>query len=238
MPLIQGLYGTKTYWVNGVPAISKIAGTEILPYTPPISGTKMTIGESSSVFASHNKKVWWLRNGDYVLSRSCEAFSAYPESAIIGELHDGMILDMTGGQRLWQLNASDPSDCHELNTGEGDSHVFLIQVQDVRLPDRHVSDHWPAHKEDMKWHTYKNAILMWEVEPKLTIPEFELVFEGLDELLGIRLPTSEERRGWPIDDLLIWGKNVGLLVQGDVLQDTGKFEVGMYLMSQDPWPKG
>ena len=237
-PLIPGLYGNKTYITGDGPIVSQIVGTEVVPYTPPIVGATMTLGSNSLGLASHDKKVWWLKSGGYVFSRVPGAYSAYPESAIIGRLHDGMILDMTGGERLWLVNASDPGDWEEVNTGYGDSFVLLIQVQDVRLPDRHVSDNWPTHKGDFKWHTYKDAIFMWALEPNRPDLEFQLDFDGLDEILGIQLPTAEDTNGWAIDGVLVWGKNVGVLFQGDIHLETGEFEMEMYLASQTHGPGG
>jgi hypothetical protein len=221
------------------PITSQIVGAERVPYTPPITGIKIPLWEDvPMVFASHDENMWLLKVGDYLFSRSCGAYSAYPESAINGKVHDGMILDMTGGETLWQVNASNPFDCIQMNTGDGDSYICLIRVQDVRLPHRHVLDNWPAHQGDFKWHTYKNAIFMWELEPTREDLTFQLNFGDLAEVLGIQLPTAEDTNNWAIDDLLIWGKNVGVLFQGDVDLETGDFEVDMYLASQGPWPHG
>jgi hypothetical protein len=235
VPLIPGLYGTKTYLIEGGSITSQIVGAESVPYSPPITGIKMTLWEDSPlVFASFGKQMGLVKFGDYLFSRSCEAFPAYPQSMIIGDVYDGMILDMTGEETLWQVNASDPSDCIQMNTGDGDSYVFLIQVQDVRLPDRHMPDNWPDHQGEFKWHTYKDAIFMWELE---STRDFELEYGGYAELLGIRFPTAEDTNGWAVDDVLIWGKNVGILLQGDVdLEEDGDFSVGMFLASQAPWP--
>jgi hypothetical protein len=63
--------------------------------------------------------------------------------------------------------------------------------------------HAPGTADDFKWHTYKNALFVWELEPNR--PEhFQLDFDGLDELLGIRLPTAEDTNDRAIDDLTIW----------------------------------
>ena len=236
VPLIPGLYGTKTYLIEGGSITSQIVGAESVPYTPPITGIKMTLWEDSPlVFASFGKQKGLVKNGDYLFSRSCEASPAYPESMIIGDVYDGMILDMTGGETLYQVNPSNPLlDCHQMNTGDGDSYVYLIQVQDVRLPDRHVLDHWPDHQGEFKWHTYKDAIFMWELE---STRDFKLEYGDLDEVLGIRFPTAEDTGGWAVDDVLVWGRNVGILLQGDVdLEENGDFSVVMLLASQAPWP--
>jgi hypothetical protein len=238
LPLVPGLYGIKTYATGDGPITSQIVGPETAPYQPPITGVKMTLGDESWVIRKQGKAMWWLQVGDYVFSRSCGAFSPYPESMVIGTAYDGMILDRTGGERLWLVNVSDPADCEEVNTGEGDSYVALIQVQDVRLPDRHVGDNWPPHKDfDFKWHTYRNAILVWELEPNRPEP-FMLDFDGLDELLGIQLPTAEDVNDWAIDDLTIWGRNVGLLLLGDIELGTGKFAVDWHLVSETHAPNG
>ena len=112
---------------------------------------------------------------------------------------------------------------------------FLIQVQDVRLPDRHVLDNWPAHQGDFKWQTYKDAIFMWELEEG---HDFQLSYGDLDQVLGIQFPTADDTNGWAVDDVVIWGKNVGILLQGDVDLENGDFSVGMLLASQSPWAKG
>lgn len=238
LPDVPGLYGVKTYQGDDGLITSRLVGMETVPYDPPITGIKMTFGEESIVFRNQGKEMWWLSIGGYVFSRSCGSYSPYPESVIIGYLEDGMILDRTGGDPLWLVSESDPDDCVELNTGFGDSYVSLIQIQDVRLPDRHVSGKWPDVKdEDFKWHTYKDAILTWELEPNRPDLQFKLDFDGLDQLLGIQLPTAEDTNNWAIDDLMIWGRNVGILLTGDISLDTGEFEVGWFLTSETHAPE-
>lgn len=157
LPLVPGQYGTKMYLTDDGPITSRIIGTETVPYDPALTGMVVTFGDDS------------------MRSRSCETQSAYPESSIIGYVHDGMILDLTGGEALYQINVDDPGDCTQLSTGEGDSNVFLIQVRDVR---------------------------------------------------------AEEAHDWAIDDLAIWGHEVGMVLQADVGLETGEFDVNMILVSE------
>jgi len=120
-----------------------------------------------------------------------------------------MILDMTGGETIWEVNANDFDDCEEVNT------VLLIQIQDVHMSGK----------------TYKNAIIMWELQPNSPHVFSPIDFGGLEEVLGIRLPTAAETNNWEVDDVTIWGHRVGLLFLGDISLGTGKLGSFTYLVS-------
>jgi hypothetical protein len=218
MPLVPGSYGIKTYAGEEESDFftSKIVGTETVPYsTGPVTGVKMSFGDHSFVFHNDKRSLWWLKSGDYILSTTCHELTAYPPSAVIGKVHDGMILDMTGGETIWQVNANDLDDCEEVNTGESNSYVELIQIQDVHMHGK----------------TYKNAILWWELEPNSPYAFAPIDFRGIDEILGIRLPTADETNDWAVDDVIIWGHRVGILFLGDIHLDSGELRDFIYLVS-------
>jgi hypothetical protein len=218
MPLVVGLYGVKTYAGGEEPGLftSEIVGTETVPYsTGPMTGVKISFGDHSFVFHSDRRHLWWLKSGDYILSTTCHELTAYPPSAVIGKVHDGMILDMTGGGTIWQVNANDLDDCEEVNTGEGESYVELIQIQDVHMHGK----------------TYKNSIIWWDLEPNSPQPFIPLDFHGIDETLGIRLPTADDTNHWAVDDVIIWGHRVGILFLGDVDLEGGELRDFIYLAS-------
>lgn len=222
-------YGSRTFQSEDGRFTSRILGTETVEYTTgALTGVKIGFGDSYAVTYEEDRYLWMLGNDGWYLSTTCGALTAYPPSAILGKVHDGMILDMTGGETIWLVNGADLSQCEQVNTGYGDSYVALIQIQDIRLPDIHATG---------RWHEYKDALFMWALEPNRPDLHFQLDFGGVEDVLGIELPTAEEANEWAVDGFQVFGRRIGVLLMGEITLATGELGGITYLVPE-PMARG
>ena len=218
-PLIPGLYGIKTYeYTVGQTGqfTSQVVGTETVQYsTGAITGTRITFLGGTLSVRSEKRLLSPLRSlQDRVPSTTCGEL-VYPPDVTFGQVHDGMILDRRG-EGNWEVNINDLNDCEEL--GFGDSFVDLIQIRDVHISGKR----------------YNNAIVAWELEPK----EYPaLVFQplnlgGKEQEWGLTpLPTAAETNDWAVDDVVIYGRRVGILAVGLIESETGGLNAAIELVS-------
>jgi len=225
-PLIPGLYGIKTYeFTVGQTGqfTSQVVGTETVQYsTGAITGTRITflggiLGGTGtlSVFRSEKRLLSPLRSlQDRVPSTTCGEL-VYPPDVSFGQVHDGMILDRRGVGNF-EVNINDLNDCEEL--GFGDSFVDLIQIRDVHISGKR----------------YNNAIVAWELEPK-EYPGLRfrsLNLGGKEQEWGLTpLPTAAETNDWVVDDVVIYGRRVGILAVGLIEAETGGLNAAIELIS-------
>jgi hypothetical protein len=212
-PLNPYLYGIKTYelTVGGSGQFtSEIVGTEIVPYTSgAIEGVKVDFGGDPGVVYSDKENLWFVSDGDYILSTTCGNLEAFPPQAIMGKVYDGMILDRSG--TYWKVNANNYNDC--IAGGDDADDLHLISIQDVYINGKR----------------YNNSIIVWDIDPGVDF--ISLDFNGKEQELGLRLPSADETNNSAIDDVGIWGHRVGILAQGDITRATGKLNTFFELVS-------
>lgn len=233
MPLSTHLQGIRTYyWLDGESwQTGMIVGTETVPY---LSGsvnatifrfTEVGDDEESGAYLD-GKEMWWsVIMGDYYLSTDC-ALTAYPPDRVVGKVWDGLFLDDPAPAKLVKR---DGSEC--LDAGYYDLAFPLFKIDDITL---YGDKLWTPY---LPWATverrvYHDALVVYDIAKGA--PYTELDFWGLEDEMGITLPTAEETGGWAIDGVAIFGFHQGLVAQADFQVDEGELDDFALLVSRVP----
>jgi hypothetical protein len=234
MPLSTHLQGIRTYyWFDGESwQTSMIVGTETVPYlSGPVDATILRLIEDGDDeewgFYKDGREMWFtvIADDDYYLSTDC-ALTAYPPDRVIGKVWDGLLMDDPAPAKLVKR---DGSEC--LDAGYYDFAFPLFKIDDVTL---YGDKLWTPY---MPWATierrvYHNALIMYDVAKGS--PFQELDFWGLEDDMGITLPTADETGGWAIDGVAIFAFHQGLVAQADFQVGDGELDDFALLVSRVP----
>jgi hypothetical protein len=233
LPRSTHRYGIRTfYWFDEESfQTSLIVGTETVPYlSGPVDATlvgSMEDGDSEVNGISMDGKETWFSviTDGYYLSVDCD-LTAYPPDRIVGKVWDGLFL---GDSEPAKLVKRDGSEC--LDAGNYDFSFPLFKIDDITLYGDRL---WVPY---MPWNTierrvYRNALVIYDVAKGE--PYTELDFWGLEDEMGITLPTAEETGGWDIDGFGVFALHEGLVAQGDFDVGEGELDDFALLVSRVP----
>jgi len=185
----------------------------------------MSYGEVDGI-AMDGKETWFSVITDgYYLSVDCD-LTAYPPDRIVGKVWDGLFL---GDSEPAKLVKRDGSEC--LDAGNYDFSFPLFKIDDVTL---YGDKLWLPY---MPWSTierrvYRNALVIYDVAKG--VPYTGLNFWGLEDEMGITLPTAEETGGWDIDGFGVFALHEGLVAQADFDVGGGELDDLALLVSRVP----
>ena len=114
------------------------------------------------------------------------------------------------------------------------ANLVQLEVRNMPVNDRHLwaslQEHCPKLLDvHIGGKRYNNAIVAWELEDEFPFHDLDL---GAKEEWGLSpLPTAAETNGLVIDDVVIYGRQVGILAVGFIDQEHGVLEGGIELVS-------
>jgi hypothetical protein len=170
---------------------NEITGFKKVPYT---SGTIVGVSNQWGFFYVYNDgaSVRILGVSDRFISTDTN-LTAHPACWRFSSVYDGMIVSQS-----FYIVKEDLSESEQ-----EDTQAMLIEIQNVTVP---------AGK-------YSNSVIFWCLDLKRSFASLD--FHGKETEMGLALPTGSETKGYAVTDFEIYGRDTGIIAQGDIEADNG-----------------